>query len=65
MNLDTFLSNFRDYHIPVCVLMFIAGTVLQWFHHLDLSYVAYTGTILGAITGHAFSPAGKDNGAGK
>jgi hypothetical protein len=39
--------------------MFIVGSVMTWFHHLDMSYVAYTGTILGAITGHAFSPAQK------
>jgi hypothetical protein len=34
---------------------------MKWFGHLDMSYVAYTGTILGAITGHAFSPAQKDH----
>ena len=57
---DTLLSNMKDYHLPICVVMFITGSVLQWFHHLDMSFVAYTGTILGAITGHAFSPAQKD-----
>ena len=58
--IDTVLSNMKDYHLPICIAMFIAGSVLQWFHHLDMSFVAYTGTILGAITGHAFSPAQKD-----
>jgi hypothetical protein len=57
---DTLLTNMKDYHLPICILMFGVGSVLQWFHHLDMSYVAYTGTILGAITGHAFSPAQKD-----
>jgi hypothetical protein len=57
---DTFMTNMKDYHLPICVVMFITGAVLQWFHHLDMSFVAYTGTILGAITGHAFSPAQKD-----
>jgi hypothetical protein len=59
MKLDSILSKFKDYHLPICVLMFVIGTGLQWFHHLDMSFVAYTGTILGAITGHSFSPAGR------
>lgn len=59
MNLDKILSNFKDYHLPICIFMFIVGSVMTWFHRLDLSYVAYTGTILGAITGHSFSPAGQ------
>jgi hypothetical protein len=57
MNLDRILSNIKDYHIPVCVGVFGIGTALQWFHHLDMAFVAFTGTVLGAITGHAFSPA--------
>jgi hypothetical protein len=57
---DMFLTNMKDYHLPICFAMFGVGAVLQWFHHLDMSFVAYTGTILGAITGHAFSPAQKD-----
>jgi flagellar biosynthesis protein FliR len=58
MNFDKILSNFKDYHLPICIGMFLVGTVMSWFHHLDMAYVAYTGTILGAITGHAFSGAG-------
>ena len=58
---DKILSNFKDYHLPAFILMFCAGSILQWFHHLDMVYVAYTGSILGAITGHAFSPAQKDH----
>jgi hypothetical protein len=57
---DKILSNMKDYHLPICVFMFIVGSVMKWFGHLDMSYVAYTGTILGAITGHAFSGAAKD-----
>jgi len=60
MNLDKILSDMKDYHLPICVFMFIVGSVMKWFGHLDMSYVAYTGTILGAITGHAFSGAAKD-----
>jgi hypothetical protein len=57
MSLDRFLTNIKDYHIPVCVGVFGIGTALQCFHHLDMAFVAFTGTVLGAITGHAFSPA--------
>lgn len=60
---DKVLSAMKDYHLPVCVFVFIIGSVLQWFHHLDMAFVAYTGTVLGAITGHAFSPAQKDKDA--
>jgi hypothetical protein len=59
MKLDTILSNFKDYHLPICIGIFGVGSILQWFHHLDMAYVAFTGTIVGAITGHAFSPAQK------
>jgi hypothetical protein len=58
--IDIALTNMKDYHVPVCIFMFLIGSVLQWFHHLDMAFVAYTGTILGAITGHMFSPAQKD-----
>jgi hypothetical protein len=59
MNFDKILTNMKDYHIPVCVGVFLLGSMLQWFHHMDPSFVAYTGTVLAAITGHAFSGAGK------
>ena len=57
MNFDKILSNFKDYHLPIFVSMFGVGCVLQWFHHLDMAFVAFTGTVIGGITGHAFSPA--------
>lgn len=60
--LDKILTNCKDYHIPACMTIFITGSVLQWFHHLDSTYVYFTATVLGAITGHAFSPARKDDG---
>lgn len=59
MNLDKVLSNFKDYHLPISVFVFIVGSVMHWFHHLDASYVGFTATVLGAITGHAFSGAGQ------
>jgi hypothetical protein len=60
MNWDKLLSRCKDYHVPAYLGVFGIGTVLQWFGHLDLSFVAFTGTVLGALTGHAFSPAAKD-----
>lgn len=57
---DKILSAAKDYHLPISVFIFIVGAILQWFHHLDMAFVAYTGTVLGAITGHAFSPAQQD-----
>lgn len=56
--LDKWMSAAKDWHLPISVFMFIVGSAMQWFHHLDMAYVAYAGTILGAITGHAFSGAG-------
>jgi hypothetical protein len=60
LNFDKILSDCKDYHLPIAVFMFVVGAVMSWFHHLDMAFVAYSGTILGAITGHAFSPASKD-----
>lgn len=60
MNLDKILSNFKDYHLPIFIGMFGVGSVFQWYHHLDMAFVAFTGTVIGGITGHAFSPARKD-----
>ncbi len=60
MNIDKVLSNCKDYHLPICVGVFSTGSVLQWFHHMDTTFVAFTATVLGAITGHALSNAWKD-----
>lgn len=59
MNIDKILTNIKDYHLPICCGIFLSGSTLQWFHRLDTTYVAFTATVLGAITSHAFSPAGK------
>jgi hypothetical protein len=61
---DKILSAAKDYHLPIAVFVFIVGSVMQWFHHLDAAYVAYTATVLGAVTGHAFSPAQQDKSDG-
>ena len=57
--IDKILSNMKDYHLPVCIGIFLTGSVMSWFHHLDTTFVAFTATVLGAVTGHAFSPAPK------
>ena len=49
----------KDYHLPACIGVFGVGAILQYLHHMDATFVAFTGTVLGAITGHAFSPAQK------
>lgn len=56
---DKILSAAKDWHLPICVIVFLTGSVLQWFHHLDANYVGFAGVVLGAVTGHSFSPAGK------
>jgi hypothetical protein len=61
---DKILSEAKDYHLPITVFVFVTGTALSWFHKLDPSYVAFTGTVLGTITAHAYSPAQKDPPAG-
>lgn len=62
MNLDKILTNVKDYHLPICIGVFSVGSVLQWYHRLDTTYVAFTATVLAAIMGHAFSPASRDDG---
>ncbi len=59
--LDKVLSAAKDWHIASCLFIFIGGSVLQWFHHLDSNFVAFAGVVLAAVTGHAFSPARKDD----
>jgi len=59
--LDKWLSAAKDWHLPISVFIFIVGAVMKWFGHLDPTFVGFTATVLGAITGHAFSPAQKDS----
>jgi len=60
MKLDSIISNFKDYHLPILVLMFVVGTVEHHLKGLDTSFVAFAATIVTGITGHAFSPAQQD-----
>lgn len=61
VKIDKILTNCKDYHLPIAVGVFSTGAALQWFHHMDPTFVAFTATVLGAVTGHAFSPARKDD----
>lgn len=36
-----------------CAAFFVTGTVLQGLHRLDMTYVAFMGTLLGAVVGHS------------
>lgn len=53
MNLDKVLTNFKDYHIPIALIIFITGTVVHIVHGLTADYVAFTSTILGFLGAHA------------
>jgi hypothetical protein len=57
--IDKVLSACKDYHVPACLLVFFTGVVLAIFRRLDMSFVAFTGVVVGGITGHAYSAAGK------
>ena len=54
LNLDKIMSDMNDWHIPCGVVVFTVGSVLQWFKHLDPSYVAFSSTVLGFLGGHAY-----------
>ena len=58
IKIDNALSAAKDWHLPASIFIFITGSALQVWHHLDMAYVAFATAILSAITGHAFSPAG-------
>jgi len=44
--LDKLLTDANDYHIPFAGAVFLLGSVMQWFHRLDASYITFTSTIL-------------------
>lgn len=53
-----------DGHIPCGILVFAVGSVLQWFHRIDGTFVAFTTTVLGFLGGHAYMQS-KDSNEGK
>ena len=52
--LDKLLTDANDYHIPFAGAVFLLGSVMQWFHRLDASYITFTSTILTFIGTHAY-----------
>jgi len=65
MSFDSVISRITsDGHVPVAIMIFVVGAVLQWFHHLDGSFVAFTTTVLTFLGGHAWIT-NQNNGQGK
>jgi hypothetical protein len=54
INVDKFMTEFNDWHLPFAGAVYVVGSVLQWFHHLDASYVAFSATVLGFVGGHSY-----------
>jgi len=51
-----------------CIGFFVSGNLLQWVHRLDATYIAFMGTLLGAVIGHSVKEdffAGKTADSGK
>jgi hypothetical protein len=63
IDFDKILSNVKDYHLPIIVFIFLIGTLLQRFGHMDTTFVEFTTVIVAGVTGQAFSPARKDSGS--
>ncbi len=51
--IEKFFSKLKGRTTTFCVMFFISGNVLQWLHRLDATYIAFMGTLLGAIIGHS------------
>lgn len=41
-------------HLPIGFFVFLTGTALQWFHHLDGTYIAFSSTVLGFLAHHEY-----------
>lgn len=50
--IDKILTDVKDYHMPFAGGVFVIGTCLQWFHHLDATYLTFTTSILTFIATH-------------
>jgi hypothetical protein len=53
-NFDKILTDISDYHVAISFLIFITGSVFQWFHKLDPGFTGFCGTILGFLFGHGW-----------
>lgn len=47
------VSYFTGRHTLFAFLELSMGTLLAWFHHLDMTYVALCGTIQAFVLGHS------------
>lgn len=36
-----------------CVLFFVGGNVLHWFHRLDSTYITFMTVLMGFVIGHS------------
>jgi undecaprenyl pyrophosphate phosphatase UppP len=37
-----------------CLAFFVVGNILQFLHRLDMTYITFMGTLLGAVIGHSY-----------
>lgn len=44
---------FQGRHTAFAAFFAIAGVILQWFHKLDPTFVAYMSALLGLVLGHS------------
>ena len=40
-------------HTGFAIFFAIVGVILQWFHHLDSTFVAYMTSLMGMVLGHS------------
>lgn len=52
--IDKWLTDMKDWHVPFAGFVFVTGSVLQRFHHLDATFVAFSTTVLSFLGGHAW-----------
>lgn len=60
--IDSLLTDMKDYHLPFAGFVFVIGSVLQRFHHLDATFVAFSTTVLSFLGGHAWIQGKNDQG---
>lgn len=64
MNWAAIFDRIERSHVAIGMSVYSIGSVLQWFHHLDATYVTFTTTVLGFLGLHKFLSNGQNgNGA--
>lgn len=51
--LKKLLALVNDSHVAFALVIFGTGSTMQWFHRLDPNYIAFCGTVIGFVLGHA------------